>query len=421
MQYLVLGAGPAGVIAAETLRRQMPDSEVTLIGDEPEPVYSRMALPYFLSGKIPEAGTHLRQDPDHFERLEINQLRARAESVDTLARRVTLDTGDHLGYDRLLLATGSHAVAPPIPGLDLPGVHHCWTLADARSIASRARSGSRVALIGAGFIGCIIMEALIERGVHLDVLEADARMVPRMMDQAGGDLIRRWCERHGVRVHTSARVAAVRPEADGSLRLECEGTADLAADLVVVATGVRPNIGFLAGSGIATGEGVQVDQYLRSSRPEVYAAGDVCEGLDWSTGNGAVHAIQPTAAEHGRIAAMNMAGSAIEYPGSLIMNVLDTLGLVSGSFGRWMDSADGETASVIDPDRFRYLRLQFEGDFLVGAISLGLTQHLGVIRGLIQGRFRLGIWKQRLQADPTRVMEAYLALTQFPQDCYKGR
>ena len=416
MQYLVVGAGPAGVIAAETLRRQAPDSDITLIGDEPEPAYSRMALPYYLAGQIEEAGTHLRQDPEHFERLDINQLRARVQSIDTHAHRLGLDTGDSLGYDRLLLATGSHPVAPPIPGLDQPGVHHCWTIADARNIAARTTSGTRVALIGAGFIGCIIMEALVERGVRLEVLEMDQRMVPRMMDQAGGELIKKWCNQRGVGVHTSARVRGLQPEAGGGLRLECEGAPDLSADLVVVATGVKPNIQFLGGSGIAVGQGVQVDEHLRSSAPDVYAAGDVCEGLDWSTGSRAVHAIQPAASEHGRIAALNMAGEETAYRGSLNMNVLDTLGLISSSFGEWMDRPGGETASRIDPERFRYLRLQFEDDRLVGAIGLGLTQHVGILRGLIQSRLHLGVWKQRLLADPTRIMEAYLACTQFPQD-----
>ena len=165
MQYLVVGAGPAGVIAAETLRRQDRGSDITLIGDEPEPASSRMALPYYLAGQIEESGTHLRQDPGHFERLDINQLRARVRSVDTHAHRLRLDTGDSLGYDRLLLATGSHPIAPPIPGLDHPDVHHCWTIADARNIAARTAGGTRVALIGAGFIGSlgrIVMGAQIK-------------------------------------------------------------------------------------------------------------------------------------------------------------------------------------------------------------------------------------------------------------------
>jgi len=184
------------------------------------------------------------------------------------------------------------------------------------------------------------------------------------------------------------------------------------ADLVVVATGVRPNLEYLAGSGIDTDQGVVVDQNLQSSVAGVYAAGDLCQSLDWSTGGKAVHAIQPAAAEHGRIAALNMAGQATPYPGSLNMNVLDTLGLISASFGQWMGVEGGEHVVLIDEDRYRYLNLQFDGDYLTGASSLGHTQHIGVLRGLIRSRVPLGVWKARLMNDPTRLMEAYLGSVQ---------
>jgi len=412
MRYLIVGAGPAGVIAAETLRRQDPQGQILLVSGEPEPAYSRMAIPYFLSGKIDESGTYLRHAPDHFERLGIELVQDRATCLDGTARRVQLEKGGERDYDRLLLASGSRAVAPPIPGLDQAGVHHCWTLEDARRIARRASPGSRVVLIGAGFIGCIILEALVERGVRLTVLETGDRMVPRMMDQAAGNLIKRWCEARGVEVHTSTMVTAIQP----GFQVECEGLTPIPADLVVVATGVRPNLEYLTGSGIDTDQGVLVDQHLQTSVSGIYAAGDVCQGMDWSTGAKAVHAIQPAAAEQGRVAALNMADQATEYPGSLNMNVLDTLGLISTSMGLWMGVEGGEQSSLLDAEGYRYLQLQFQGDRLVGAVSLGLTQHVGVLRGMIQTRLRLGHWKQRLMVDPTRVMEAYLACTQFPQE-----
>ena len=122
-----------------------------------------------------------------------------------------------------------------------------------------------------------------------------------------------------------------------------------------------------------------------------------------------VHAIQPTAADHGRIAALNMAGGDATYKGSLIMNVLDTAGLISISFGHWQGVKGGVISESLDRPRYRYTRLTFEGDILVGALMLGRTDHVGVLRGLIQTRAPLGLWKQKLMADPNRVMEAYLA------------
>ena len=122
-----------------------------------------------------------------------------------------------------------------------------------------------------------------------------------------------------------------------------------------------------------------------------------------------MHAVQPTAADHARAAALNMAGLTAPFKGSLLMNVLDTLGLISASFGQWMGVEGGETAELLEADSYRYLCLQFDGDVLVGANSLGHTDHLGAVRGLIQGRTSLGVWKDRLLQNPTRIMEAYVA------------
>jgi len=411
VQYLIIGAGPAGVIAAETLRQTDPAGAITVIGDEPEPPYSRMAIPYLLAGHIGEDGTYLRHGADHYESLAIARRSGRVAAVSPEAKTVTLEDGESLAFDRLLIATGSRAVRPPVPGVDLPGVENCWTLEDARKIAEKATAGQRVVLLGAGFIGCIVLEALAARDVKLTVIEMAERMVPRMMDDTGGEMIKRWCETKGVRVLTSTRVTAIE-QADGGLALALEDGGAVGADLVVCATGVQPNIGFLEGSGIATDAGVLVDHHLETNQPGIHAAGDVAQGPDFSTGKQEIHAIQPTSSEHGRVAALNMAGRKTHYRGSLSMNVLNTLGLISSSFGLWMGVEGGEQVEMVDRDRFRYLRLNFQDDVVVGALALGLTQHVGVIRGLVQTRVKLGPWKERLLRDPSQVMDAYLERTQ---------
>lgn len=411
MDYVVVGAGPAGVIAAETLRRSDPRGAITLIGDEPEPPYSRMAIPYLLAGGIDKAGTHLRHGAGHYDKIQIELRQDRVARISPEGHTLALESGATLRYDRLLIATGSTAARPPIPGIESAGVETCWTLADARRIAARARPGSRVVLMGAGFIGCIVLEALAARNVALTVVEMAERMLPRMMDQTGGAMIKRWCEAKGVSVLTSTKVESIETGTNG-LRLNLAGGETLEADLVVCATGVRPNIGFLEGSGIGTDSGVLVDRFLETDRSGIYAAGDVAQGPDFSTGKREIHAIQPTAAEHGRIAARNMAGKRTPFRGSLSMNVLNTLGLVSSSFGLWMGVEGGARAVAADPAVAKYLRLEFEEDRIVGALALGLMQHVGVIRGLIQTRAPLGPWKDRLLADPHRVMEAYLERAQ---------
>lgn len=414
MRYAIIGAGPTGVVAAETLRREDAQAEIVVVGGEPEPAYSRMAIPYLLAGQIEEAGTYLRHSPDHFDALGIKCVRDWVKGVDSNTRRLSLHSGATLAFDRLLVASGSHPVKPPVSGLDQPAIHHCWTLQDARDIAHYAAAGSRVVLMGAGFIGSIIMEALARRQVKLTVVEMGDRMVPRMMDQTAGNLIKRWCIAQGVDVRTSTEIRRVVPDPSSASRylIQTAQGGEIAADLIVVATGVRPNVEFLAGSGIEIRQGVVVDEYLQSSAAGIYAAGDVCEGIDWNTGKHSVHAIQPVAVETGRLAALNMSGCKVRYQGSLGMNVLDSLGLISTSYGLWQGADGGEAAQLLDEANYRYIKLQFDGRRLVGAITLGFTEHVGVLRGLIQSRIDLGDWKARLTRDPSRVMEAYLATIQ---------
>jgi len=409
-RHVILGAGPAGVIAAETLRKHAPQDAITLVGNEAEPPYSRMAIPYLLAGQIEENGTYLRRGDRHFENLGIQQVQALAKRVDVASKTVALSNGDFLPFDQLLIATGSRPVRPPIPGMDCAGVHPCWTLADARKIMVLAQPGARVLQMGAGFIGCIILEALQRRGVQLSVVEMGDRMVPRMMGPVAGDMIRQWCERQGVQVFTSTRVEAIHPGTPLSVRLSSGHT--MSADLVISATGVRPEIGFLENSGITCLQGVLTDEHLQTNVPGIYAAGDCAEAFDKVSGQTMVSAIQPNAAEQARVAALNMVGQVTSLQGVTQINVLDTLGLISSSFGRWQGVPGGEQVELTDREAGRHISLQFQGDVLVGCNTVGWTAHIGALRGLVEGGVHLGAWKDRLLADPAQWVPAYLGSAQ---------
>ncbi|MDP1734753.1 MAG: FAD-dependent oxidoreductase [Sulfuritalea sp.] len=414
MKHVIIGNGPAGLVAAETLRRLQPDAEIALIGDESEPPYSRMAIPYFLIGKIPDTGTHLRKSHDHYARERIHLIEGKVAKIDSKAKQVEFASGERLPYDRLLIATGSQPLRPKVAGMDLPNVHTCWTIEDARAIAAKAASGSRVLQIGAGFIGCIIMEALAARGVKLTVVEMGDRMVPRMMTAKAGSMIRQWVEGKGVAVHVNAGVTAI-AQKDGALVAKLSTGAEIVADLVICAAGVAPNTAFLAGSGVAVERGVRVDAGLRTSVADIYAAGDVTEAPGFHTGQPELNAIQPNAVDQARVAAHNMAGGEAVSGGSLAINVLDTLGLISTSFGQWQGvgkEQGGASVELVDEARHRYLSLQFRDDVLIGATSIGWTDHVGALRGLVQTQAPLGEWKGRLLADPTNFMAAYLATAQ---------
>jgi NADPH-dependent 2,4-dienoyl-CoA reductase/sulfur reductase-like enzyme len=223
-------------------------------------------------------------------------------------------------------------------------------------------------------------------------------------------MIKDWCQAKGVTVHTGTRVEAI--EGDAPMRVKLSGGTQVESDLVISATGVRPNIGFLENSGITCLLGVLTDEHMQTNVPGIYAAGDCAEALDVISGKLIVSAIQPNAADQAYIAAMNMAGRAARLKGVTQINVLDTLGLISTSFGNWQGVPGGERVELTDRKAGRHLSLQFSGDVMVGCNSVGWTGHVGVMRGLVEGQVKLGEWKDRLLADPTLLMQAYLARAQ---------
>jgi len=237
-----------------------------------------------------------------------------------------------------------------------------------------------------------------------------------------------------VKVYTGARVEAIERDdgtepgllgkiaemvgigstdkASGKMRVRLSTGEHLEADLVISATGVRPNIGFLENSGVRCLVGVLTDETLQTNVPGIYAAGDCAEAFDKVSGKTIVSAIQPNAAEQARVAALNMAGQHADLKGVTQINVLDTLGMISTSFGNWEGVPGGEHTELTDKASGRHLSLQFKDDVMVGCNSVGWTDHVGVMRGLVEGQVRLGEWKDKLMHDPTRLMDAYLASAQ---------
>ena len=412
MHYVIIGAGPAAVAAAEKLRVLDEDGQITMIGSQAQQPYSRMAIPYYLTGKVEESGTYLRRSSDHFESHRIELVHGEATAVDAAGHKVILGDGSAMAYDKLLIATGAEPIIPPVAGMDDPRVQQCWHLEDAERIIELAKPGARAVQVGAGFIGCIILESWVLREVDLTVVEMGPRMVPRMLSEKAGDLLKTWCESKGVTVHTGTTVEAIE-STPNELNVVLKNGESCPADVVIVSTGVKPNVGFLQDLDIKIDQGIEVDEFMQTSITDVYAAGDCAQGLDFSTGETAVHAVQPTATEHGRVAATNMAtNNSFSYKGSLNMNILDTLGLVTSSFGAWEGVDGSDSAEIYNPDNYQYINLQFKDDVLVGANTVGYHEHLGVLRGLIESRVPLGVWKERLKKNPVGLMEAYIGVTQ---------
>jgi NAD(P)H-nitrite reductase large subunit len=233
-----------------------------------------------------------------------------------------------------------------------------------------------------------------------------------MLDAASAELATKWLRGKGVDVFTGTSVSKI--ESRGSkLVSTLANDQSVESDSVVVATGIKPNIDFLKSSGIKTDKGVLVDSHLRTNFPNIYSAGDCAQGPDLLDSQQTIHAIQPTAIDHGRIAGANMAGKNVAYDGSLLMNVLDICGLQTASFGQWSSTGDAKT--ITNDTRPIYRKIIFDGDRIVGAILLGQTGDLstlndmGMIKGFIQTKTPLGEWKGYLDHHPLDVRRAYIA------------
>ena len=411
-RHVIIGGGTAGLNAILTIREyDRGASEIRLVSAERP--YSRMVLPYYLARSITESHVFTLTPPRLAELQVQTHLGRRAVRLETAASRLMLDDGTGLEYDDLLIATGSSPVRAAVPGAALPGVHSFWTLAQARGVVAQIREGSHVVLVGAGFIAFTILNAILALKARLTVVEVAPQILPRMIDRTGAEMVERWLTRHGVAVRTGATLTAIE-DSEGRQHLRFRQGEDLVADVVIMATGIRTNLEWLNGSGLRVNRGILVDDHLRSNVANVFAAGDVAEGHDLVTGQPALHAIEPTAMEHGRVVGANMAGRDVAYRGSLLMNIVEVSHLDIASFGAW-DNPTAEAFAAARPERWAYRKLLWRGDRLIGALILGIandlwtTNDVGMLKGLVQSGGHLGAWKEHLRRNPFDIKPAFIA------------
>ncbi len=411
-RHVIVGGGTAGLNAILAIREHdRGASEIALVSAERP--YSRMVLPYYLGRSIAESHV-FTATPARLAQLGVTDHTGhRAARLDTQANSLTLENGTAIAYDDVLIATGSSAVRAPVPGADGPGVHSFWTLEEARGVAARIRAGSRVVMVGAGFIAFTILNAILRLGAKLTIVEIAPQILPRMIDATGARLVEAWLRQHGVEIRTAATLTAIEQD-DGRQRLRFREGGDLEADVTIMATGIKTNLEWLNGSGVKVNRGVLVNDHLRTSVPNVYAAGDVAEGPDLVTGQAAVHAIEPTAMEHGRVAGANMAGRDLAYRGSLLMNIVEVCHLDIASFGAW-DDPQAEVFEGVRPERPAYRKLLWKEDRVIGAMILGpsediwTTNDVGMLKGLVQSGVGLGAWKAHLRVNPFDIKPAFVA------------
>lgn len=405
-RVVIIGAGPAGITVAETLRGLDPEVRLTVVSAEPYPPYSPPALAdHFLTGRDEPLFWKGR---DVCDRLGVDfRSGVRVAEVEPDRQRLALDDGGVLYFDALVIASGSRLHAP-VEGSERRGVHDFKSLRTATALVERVRRGeARSALIvGAGFIGTEIALLLVDLGAKVTMVERLGWVMPRMLDRETAEIAVAAMRARGIDVRLGIAVEAFvgEPEVTG---VQLAGGEVLAADLCIAATGVKPNVDFLIGTGVDVGWGIRVDDHLRTSVTGIWAAGDAVEAPDRLTGEPYVHAIFPNAIEQGRVVGLNLAGQDVAYDGAERMNSLKHLGLPIVAVG-------AETGEV--ELRWRHdtaLRKVFLDDGrIVGFRLAGDISVAGVLRSLMLRRVDVRRFAGRL-VDP-RFGEADLIARALP-------
>jgi nitrite reductase (NADH) large subunit len=404
--HVIIGASAAGLAAVEAIRSVDGVSEITVLSRENGPLYSRVGLTHFLDGTVKATGMHTH-GPEYFDRLRTRLLTGVAAlRVDPKARTVALSNRRVLKYDDLLVASGSSAVIPPIPGVQLRGVYPCITKADAIGINRGLTRACEAAVIGAGLIGIQAADAAAKRGKRVAVIEQMSHVMPGMADPPAARLFEAVLRDRGHVVRTGRRAMEIVGKAGRVEGLRLEDGEVLPCQVCILAVGVRPNVEFLEGTKVQRRQGILVDGRQRTNVRHIYAAGDVAETTDMFSGQRVVIAIWPEALNQGRIAGLNMAGVPASYEGSMAMNTTSVLGIPIASLGLWhvTDAADYRIASHLDETKREYRKLVFQAGRLVGAVLVGssVNAEAGILHNFIRTRQSFSVTPEQLMAGAVR-------------------
>ncbi len=380
-RLVVIGGGMAGIATVEAVLAHAAhgDWQITVVGAEPDQPYNRILLSQVLSGALGEDELGLRH-PEWFAARDVSlRLGVAARHIDTAMRTVELADGEVLGYDDVVIATGSRPFVPPISGTELPGVHVFRTRADARAILAAAGAARRAVVIGGGLLGLEAARGLRERAVRTTVVHLADRLMEQQLDGPAASLLERALRDLQIKVLTSARTEAIA----GSGRVERVVLADgqeLPADLVVVAAGIQPDVVLARTAGLEVDRGVLVDDELRTSAAGVRAVGECVEH------RGTVYGLWSPLQEQARVLGASLAGQPTAFHGAAPATTLKVAGIELFCCGRVAAAERDDEVLALDTRHRRYRRLLVADDGrLAGAILLGDLRDARALRELLRG------------------------------------
>jgi len=412
-KYLIIGNSAGGIGAVEAILEVDKEGSITIVTDEPYRSYSRPLISKYLTGEC-STEEMLFRPAEFYEQNNINLLLGkRVKSLGVTEHMAELDSGEHITWEKLLIASGGAPIVPRVDGLDKRGVFNFITLDDAKAIDEFLDSATTAVVIGGGLIGVSITEALTQRGVEVTVVEMKERVLNTILDEQASSMAEEALEKARVRIITDCTVAEVVGKEWVTAVILSNGE-EIPCSLVIVAIGVLPRTELVKGTDIKVNGGIVVDRNMCTNHPDIYACGDAAEAYDFVYGENRLTPIWPNAYLGGRIAGFNMAGINTQYPGGTAMNSLNYFGL---------DIAAAGTVTPPDEDGYEVLSKQNDGiyqkvvlkdDLVVGMVFVKDIEKSGIIFSLMRDRINVGDFKQTLLTDD-------FGLVSLPQELWQER
>jgi NAD(P)H-nitrite reductase large subunit len=436
-RYLMLGSGAAGISAAEAIRKIDLTGDIMLVSEERDGYYSRPGLAYLLTGEVPEEALYPFRMED-FQRLRLRMVHGRVGQIFPEQHQVLLQGGQQLGYDRLLIATGARAVKVKLPGVELQGVVTLESLAETRIILKLARKAHQAVVVGGGITALELVEGLRYRGVQVDYLLRGERYWSNVLDETESRIVEQRLKEEGVRIHYHSELAEILGKDGRVVGVHTNDGRHVKCDMVGLAIGVAPRKELGEAAGLKVDKGILVDETMRTSIADIYAAGDVAQVYDPGIGRAIVDSLWEPARAQGRTAGMNMAGQAVQYYKGSPFNVTrlagitttiigsvgirdgdpDVIGIVRGDSEAWRQPSDG--LAVESHCEVNRLRLLLGETQVIGGVVMGDQVMSRVVQQLVIKQIDIGTIQQRL-LQPDISIEAVLSDFMDQQRNVEGR
>jgi len=408
VHYVIIGASAAGISAAETLVRLDPDAEITVVSRETDIAYSRCLVTYYISGQISRDAVFIRSG-EQLKALGVRFLAGtEAVGLDTEQKSITLSDSAVISYDRLLVASGAAPVIPDIKGINGQGVFTLRTIADADSIIAEIAESKAVAILGDGLVAVTAAMALNKRGMRVSLVGITPHILAGFLDRRAAGIVQDRMIETGIRFYLGESFSEVNRDAEGRLKgvTLSDGTS-IEVDMTVIAVGVKPELKVFGETAAAAENGLLVDEYMETSIPGIYAAGDVAQAYDVVRNAPVWNPLWPHAVEQGRYAALNMAGRKVPYRGSTNMNSLNIGGIPLVCAGIANSELPDYESFTVSDNNSTYEKLVFRNRKLAGFILLGKTEKSGVLTSLVKHEITSPTQKDKL----LRGHFSYTALT----------